>query len=111
MEAVRTTEVVIYEAREQGKPCAEGCGVDWLSEENQRLAQQLVSRNFGASVRLSFVNLSLPQERTRHREMVERVGKEGLVLPVLVINGEVRISGHFDFRMLRDMVEVAREVG
>lgn len=104
-------QVVIFEDREQGKPCNESCGVDWLKEENQELAQQLIARNFGDGVQLRFVNLAEPGAEQQHSAMIARIVGEQLLLPALVINGEVKISGYFDLRMLRDMIEVAQEVG
>lgn len=103
-------EVLIFEHREAGKPCSEACGTDWLNEENQKLAQESISRRFGEEVNLRFYNLADPGVREQFPEILHKVENEGLYLPLLVINGEVKISGYFDLRMLLDMVEVAGEV-
>lgn len=106
---MRKLRVTVLEDRAQGKPCAEGCGTDWLLAENQKLALDMVSRNFGEGVELGFINLAeAPQG---YPQLRERLKAEELLLPLLLINDEVKISGYFDLRMLRDMIEVAREVG
>lgn len=106
---MRKLQVLVLEDRKLGKPCTEGCGTDWLLPDNQKLAQEMVARNFGPEVELNFVNLAEAPES--YPQFRERLASEGLLLPLLLINNEVKISGYFDFRMLRDMVEVAREVG
>ncbi len=110
MSPTSTMEVVVVEHREMGKPCTEGCGTDWLVEENQRLAHEIVQRAFGPGVSLRFVNLAEPAAQEANRELMERVRSEGLPLPALLINGEVKIAGYFDLRMLNDMIDVAREL-
>ena len=100
----------MVEHREMGKPCTEGCGTDWLVEENQRLAHEVVERAFGPGVSLRFVNLAEPAAQEANRELMERVRSEGLPLPALLINGEVKIAGYFDLRMLNDMIGAAREL-
>lgn len=110
MKQASVLRVFIFEDREAGKPCAEDCGVDWLKAENQQLAQRLVKQRFGEQVQLHFVNLHHPGERERYPQVLRRVAEENMFLPLLEINGEVKINGYFDMRMLTDMIEVAREV-
>lgn len=105
-----TLEVLVVEHRDMGKPCAEGCGTDWLVEDNQRLAQQVVERAFGPRVKLRFVNLADPAAQESSRELMEQVRSQGLTLPALIINGEVKIAGYFDLRMLNDMIDAAMEL-
>jgi len=107
---VSALEVSIFEHREAGKPCSESCGTDWLNEENQKLALENVRHRFGERVKLNFYNLADPEVREKFPEILHKVEKEGLYLPLLMIEGEVKISGYFDLRMLLDMIEVAGEV-
>jgi len=105
-----TMDVVVLEHREMGKPCTEGCGMDWLVEENQKLAHELVEQGFGSSVSLRFVNLAEPGAEAAYRSLVEHVRAEGIVLPVLIINGEVKIAGYFDLRMLNEMIDATSDL-
>lgn len=105
-----TLEVLVVEHRLMGKPCAEACGTDWLVEENQKLAQQMVARAFGTAVKLRFVNLAELYAQEANRELMEQVRAQGLTLPALIINSEVKIAGYFDFRMLNDMIDAALEL-
>ena len=105
-----TMDVVVLEHRKMGKPCTEGCGTDWLVEENQKLAQELVEKAFGTGVSLRFVNLAEPGAEDANHEIVEKVRTEGMVLPALVINGEVKIAGYFDLRMLNDMIDATSDL-
>ena len=102
---------IIDRKGEAGKLCAEGCGVDWTQEENRNLARQNLRGFFGDRVQVEFLDLDAPSTQEAFQDIARRVQENDLLLPVLVVNGEVRISGFFDFRMLRDMVEVAGELG
>lgn len=110
MSPTTTMEVVVVEHREMGKPCSEACGTDWLLEENQKLAHEIVERSFGPGVSLRFVNLAEPAAQEANRGLVDQVRAEEMPLPALLINGEVKIAGYFDFRMLNDMIDAAREL-
>ena len=44
-------------------------------------------------------------------EVLRQKARSGVLsLPALVINGEVRISGHFDMRMLMDAIDAEIEI-
>jgi hypothetical protein len=97
--------VAIFDRKgEAGKLCAEPCGVDWTEEENQRLARQNLGQFFGDRVELEFHD---PEEAPP--DIAQGLKEGGLLLPLLVINGKVRLQGFFDFRRLRDMVEAVGE--
>jgi disulfide oxidoreductase YuzD len=106
---VKLTEVIILD-QIGGKWCPEGCGVDWLKEENRNLARESIKQRFGDRVRIDFFDLQDPSIKQRFPQLVEKIKEESLYLPILLINGEVRISGYFDFRMLLDMVEAEGEL-
>jgi len=38
------------------------------------------------------------------------IKKRNLLLPLLIINGDLRISGPFDMRQLMDIIEVETEI-
>ena len=97
--------VAIFDRKgEAGKLCAEPCGVDWTEEENQRLARQNLRQFFGDGVELEFYDAGEAPP-----DIARGLKEGGLILPLLVINGKVRLQGFFDFRRLRDMVEAVGE--
>ncbi len=89
----------------QSEPCQASCGVDWSSGEAITLARQRIKERFGAPVRLEYLDLS---RASGHLELKRKV--KDLPLPVLVINGETRVSGQFDTRMLLDVIDAALEI-
>ena len=97
--------VAIFDRKgEAGKLCAEPCGVDWTDQENQRLARQNLRQFFGDGVELEFYDAGEAPP-----DIARGLKEGGLLLPLLVINGKVRLQGFFDFRRLRDMVEAVGE--
>lgn len=103
-------EIAIFDHGELGKPCAEACGMDWLSLENQQLARHSLEMRFGQKISVDFHNLAEPSAQAQFPQLLKQIEKERLYLPLLLIDGEVRINGHFDLRMLLDMVEAEREL-
>ena len=102
--------VAVFDRKgEAGKFCAEHCGVDWTDQENQKLARQNLRQFFGDGVELEFLDLSQPGVEEVHPDIARGLKEGGLLLPLLVINGKVRLQGFFDFRRLRDMVEAVGE--
>lgn len=106
----RPITVAIYEQKDNAKMCSESCGVNWLTPEPQREARERLRQAYGDSVNIEFFDLDIPSIREKHGEWLTRVKEEHLLLPLLVINGEVRINGFFDVRMLFDMVEAEGEL-
>ncbi|HLE02873.1 MAG TPA: hypothetical protein VI877_05225 [Dehalococcoidia bacterium] len=97
--------VAVFDRKgEAGKPCAEHCGVDWTDQENQKLARQNLRQFFGDMVELEFHDAEQAPP-----DIARGLKEGGLLLPLLVINGRVRLQGFFDFRRLRDMVEAVGE--
>ena len=92
----------------QDKKCDAGCGVDWASTEAVTLAGQRIRDKFGDRVRLEYFNLS---ETTNYRHALELNQRiNDLSLPLLLINGEPRISGQFDIRLLLDAIDAEMEM-
>lgn len=106
----RDITVAIYEQKDNAKMCSESCGVNWLTSEPQKEARERLRQAYGDAVKIEFFDLDIPAVREKHGKWLERVKEEKLLLPLLVINGEVRINGFFDTRMLFDMVDAEGEL-
>lgn len=96
---------VVYDGR--GEKCETECGIDWSSADALTLAKERVKQRFGDKVKLDCIDLSQPDASP---ELVQLVKKEKLTLPALLINGQPRISGEFDFRLLLDAIDAELEI-
>ena len=91
--------------------CEASCGEDWSSREAITLASERIKERFGEDISLEYVDLTADSAEKNTREWKEMIKSRGLTLPLLLLNGELRISGQFDIRQLLDVIEVEREVG
>ena len=91
--------------------CGVGCGESWDSEEAIDLARQRVKNRFGERIRLEYHDLSKFGVASLSLKLQKKIEDETLSLPLLVINGEAKISGQFDIRLLLDAIEAEIEIG
>ncbi len=104
-----TTQItILYDS--QRKTCDAACGVDWSSPEAIALARQQIKDRFGNKTRLQYFDLSKPQTGHDMAEWNQIITNKNLSLPLLLINGEPRISGEFDYRQLLDATEAEMEL-
>jgi len=92
----------------QREKCNSHCGVDWSSAEVIALASNQIKERFGNITKLNYLDLSKPMTNHHAVELKQRL--KSLPLPLLVINGQPRISGQFDIRVLLDAIEVELEM-
>ena len=91
--------------------CDVGCGEDWSSPETLALAEQRIKDRFGDKIQLQYLDLSQTMPNHEALEWNEVIKNKNLSLPLLLINGQPRISGLFDIRQLLDTIEVEIEMG
>jgi disulfide oxidoreductase YuzD len=94
----------------KGEKCDAHCGVDWSSVDAIALANQRIKDRFGNRIQLEYLELSKPVANRRAPELKQRFKTENLPLPLLLINGEPRISGQFDIRQLLDAIDAEMEI-
>ena len=94
----------------QGEKCDAHCGVDWSSPEVITLASQRIKDRFGDRIELQYLDLSKPMANRRALELNQRIKDKNLSLPLLLINGELRISGQFDVHQLLDAIDAEVEI-
>jgi len=94
----------------KAEKCEAHCGIDWSSKEAITLIDQRIKERFGGRVKLEYLDLSKPRTG-RALELNQLVKDENLPLPLLVINGQPRISGQFDIRHLLDAIDAEMEIG
>ncbi len=91
--------------------CEAGCGEDWSSPDSITLAYERIKERFGEDIPIEYIDLSGDTDDKRVQEWNNIVKDRNLSLPLLLMNGEIRISGQFDFRQLLDVIEIQMEVG
>ena len=107
---VNHTIQVIIADDSKGEKCDAHCGIDWSSVEAIALANQRTKDRFGDRIQLEYIDLSKPVSNRRAPELKQRFKTENLPSPLLLINGEPRISGQFDIRQLLDAIDAEIEI-
>ncbi len=99
---------IVYDSK--GERCDAHCGIDWSSVEAIALTNERIKERFGDRVNLEYVDLSKPGTDHHALELNQVVKNKNLPLPLLVINGQPRISGQFDIRLLLDAIDAEIEI-
>ena len=94
----------------KGEKCDAHCGVDWSSVEAITLSSQRIKDRFGDKIQLEYIDLSKPITNRHALELIQGIKNKNLSLPLLLINGEPRISGQFDIRLLLDAINAELEL-
>ena len=91
--------------------CEAECGIDWSSAEAVALATQRIKERFGDKIQLTYLDLSEAVASEDAQKWNEVIRDKNLSVPLLLVNGQIRISGNFDIRQLLDVIEVEIELG
>ncbi|MBI4284032.1 MAG: hypothetical protein HY663_06145 [Chloroflexi bacterium] len=90
--------------------CDAECGLDWSSAEVRALASQSLQGRFGENIELAYLDLAEAAPNRRTLALSQEIKGKNLLLPLLTINGQIRISGDFDIRQLLDAIEAEMEI-
>ena len=101
---------VIIADDSRGEKCDAHCGIDWSSPEVIALAGQRIKERFGDKIQLEYLDLSKPITNNHALELHQIISSKNLPLPLLVINGQSRISGQFDIHLLLDAIDAEMEI-
>ena len=93
------------------RDCDADCGTDWSSAEMFALAVKQVEQRFGATITVGYRDLSQGELDTGQLEMKRDIRQQGLSVPLLLINGHLRVAGKFDIRRIVDVIEAEMEIG
>ncbi len=85
--------------------CEGECTTDWTKADNQETARAAVARRIGKDAAVEFLDAMTNAGDSRQMALIKRVRSEKLPFPVLMLNGNPRIDGPFDLRMLIDVIE------
>lgn len=78
--------------------------------ESVILASQRVKDRFGDRITLEYLDLSVPICNRRSLELPRGIKNKELLLPLLLVNGEPRITGQLDIYLLQDAVSIKLEL-
>jgi hypothetical protein len=92
------------------RDCDIDCGTDWSSKEAVDLADHQIKSRFGMETRLEYLDLSLITPDHRAAKWRQIIKEKSLSVPLLLINGKLRIAGQFDTRQLIDAIEAEMEL-
>ncbi len=104
-----TIQITILDDR-RGEKCDAECGIDWSSAEAIALASQRIKDRFSDKVNLEYLDLSQATANHDALKWSQAIKDKKLPLPLLLINGQLRISGQFDIRQLMDAIEAEIEL-
>ena len=105
--AIQTT---IIDDSSQEK-CDASCGVDWSSPEVIASVSQRIKDRFSDKIQVQYLDLSKTTDNHDALEWKEVIKDKNLSLPLLLLNGQPRITGEFDVRQLLDAIEAEMEIG
>ncbi len=92
------------------RDCDADCGTDWSSAEMVALAGEQVERRFGRTATVEYRDLAADELDTTQLEMKRDIRQRGLSVPLLLVNGRLRVAGQFDVRQIVDAVEAEMEI-
>ncbi len=93
------------------RDCDADCGTDWSSPEMVALAGQQVGQHFGAAATVEYRDLTGDDLDAGQLEMKRNIRQQGLSVPLLLVNGHLRVAGQFDIRRIVDAIEAEMEIG
>ena len=94
----------------KAEKCEGRCGLDCTSPKTIEEITSLLKNLYGEKVESEFLDLAEPATSRSYPEIVDRIRKENLNLPLLLINGKLRIAGYFDIHQLQNTIQVEIEM-
>jgi len=95
---------------DKAEKCEGHCGLDFSSPQAVEELSGLLNKLYGEAVELEYLNLAEPSASRLYPEIVGRIRTENLALPLLLINGNLRISGYFDIYLLQNVIQAELEM-
>lgn len=105
---VKPTMLITIADDSTGALCDVDCGTDWSSSQIRTLAAERIEEKLSGRGQLEYIDLPQEGDSQRALELKQEIGD--ILLPALLINGQVRIAGNFDIRQILDAIEVEMEL-
>jgi disulfide oxidoreductase YuzD len=94
----------------RAEKCEGRCGLDFSSQETFESTAALLGKLFARQVQLEYLDLAEPSVSRLYADIVEAVRRGNLSLPLLLLDGKVRISGYFDISALQRVIQTEIEI-
>lgn len=104
--ALSPIRVTIFDHTTQ-EHCSVHCGVERMQDEVAFIAEHLKNR-YGEGVEVEYIDLA---HSPQNDEVRDRIGAQNLPLPVVAINGVLKLAGSLQYRIIADAIEALLEAG
>ena len=94
----------------RAEKCEGRCGLDFSSPETFESTAALLGKLFAGQVQLEYLDLAEPSVSRLYADVMEAVRRKNLSLPLLLLDGKVRISGYFDISSLQRVIQTEIEI-
>ena len=102
----RIQALIVFDST--AKSCEAACGLNWADANNLNILKKRLTERLGDRIAVELLDISGENDRVNQIEI--KIAREKLRLPLLLVDGKVRISGEFDIRQVLDAAEAAIEV-
>ncbi len=102
---IMTVRVTIFDHSKE-EHCFGYCGVAWSLEEIAFVTEHL-KRKYGDAVEVEYIDIAGSKAPP---EIIDRIRTHNLPLPVVAINGILKLSGCVEYRGIMEAIEAQREV-
>ncbi len=91
--------------------CEARCGLDLSSAQVRQATGEALRQRFGSRVQLRYVALNEAGPAAAvPAGIIERLARGELALPLLLVDGQPRISGYFDLHALQEVIQARIEM-
>lgn len=97
-------QVTIFDDR-AAEHCPGGCG------DSLDFVTSYLKERYGETVEVEYLNLAQPAVRRRNRKILAQIEEQGLLLPLVALNGRLKLSGSVEYRAIVEAIETLKEVG
>ena len=101
--------VIIVDDSEM-QECDAGCGTDWSLSVSLDLLKERIKEKFNDKIVIDYVDISKGESSQQKLEWRRLIEDNSLPVPLLLVDGELRMSGQFDIRQILDAIETHMEI-
>jgi len=111
MNSLHDYQLSVIIVDDKGKQaCDAGCGTDWSLSEAVSLLEERIKEKFNDKIVMEYVDLSKGGNSQQKLDWHRLIEDNSLPVPLLLVDGELRMSGQFDIRQILDAIEVHMEI-
>ena len=100
--------IIVNDSEIQG--CDASCGPDWSLSTSLALLKERIIEKFNDKIVIDYVDISKGENSQQKLEWHRLIEDNNLSVPLLLVDGELRMSGQFDIRQILDVIEAHMEI-